>query len=295
MAPGLPAGYAGGGRGIGEDSFLLVCGGLYDAALGIADAQRTGSDVLSMWTSEGGGGKAVPFTVKQNLLRSYMASWWYNDADCLMLRRQEQMTRGLRLTLGLLSDTEVRTVLANQYLSGGLLSQTEPLADMDQDRTEELRHLLPYVPVSAVPVLDKGERIPSRVHVRGQGLRELVLLNWSDTQTESVQVSARDILGDETEEKTYILSAFYSGQYGAAGPDEAVNLGSLPPHSAEIVRVQPRMEEPQIVGSTGHFALGAEVEDVCTENGRIVLKTPHLPFPVTYSVLWEGRVHTVHM
>lgn len=35
-------------RGIGSDSYLLVCGGLYDACIGIADAQRTGSDVLSM-------------------------------------------------------------------------------------------------------------------------------------------------------------------------------------------------------------------------------------------------------
>ena len=61
-------------EGIGEDGWLLVCGGLYDAAIGIADAQRTGSDVLSMWQSEGGGGKAVPCTVKQSLMRAHMSA-----------------------------------------------------------------------------------------------------------------------------------------------------------------------------------------------------------------------------
>ncbi len=30
--------------GMGEDGFLLICGGLYDPAIGLADAQRTGAD-----------------------------------------------------------------------------------------------------------------------------------------------------------------------------------------------------------------------------------------------------------
>ena len=52
-------------RGIGEDSYLLICGGLYDAAIGIADAQRTGSDILSMWSSDiNRDGKTVPYTPK---------------------------------------------------------------------------------------------------------------------------------------------------------------------------------------------------------------------------------------
>ena len=63
-------------RGIGSDSYLLVCGGLYDACIGIADAQRTGSDVLSMWKKDDEkDGKTVPYTVKQNLLRWYMGEW----------------------------------------------------------------------------------------------------------------------------------------------------------------------------------------------------------------------------
>ena len=80
------------------------------------------ADVLSMWQSNiNRDGKAQPFTVKQNMLRYYMNSWWNNDPDALMVRRQKQMTRGLRLTLGLLNEEEVKTTVVNQYLGGGLI------------------------------------------------------------------------------------------------------------------------------------------------------------------------------
>ena len=38
------------------------------------------------------------------------------DADALMLRVQHEMTRGERLTLGLLNDEEIKTLLLNQYV-----------------------------------------------------------------------------------------------------------------------------------------------------------------------------------
>ena len=94
--------------------------------------------------------------MKQNLLRYYMNAWWDNDADCLMLRRQKEMTRGLRLTYGLLSDEEVRTMLVNQYLSCGLFSQTEPLDTVEDDRLMEIRHLLPLMDMQIQPLLLTG-------------------------------------------------------------------------------------------------------------------------------------------
>ena len=274
-------------EGIGDDSFLLVCGGLYDAAIGIADAQRTGSDVLSMWASEGDGGKAVPFTVKQNLLRSYMSAWWYNDADCLMLRRQKTMTRDLKLTLGLLSDVEIRTVLVNQYVSCGLLSQTEPLQQIESDRLKELGHLLPLIPAAATPELFDGERIPSRIHLHGDGFLELILINWQDNTDLPVTLSAEDVLGSCATEGRYLLSAFYSRSYCIVSGNENCSLGTIPPHGAEIIRIQPYTPElPMIVSSTGHFALGAELDQIKnTSDGVILHPVQPLPFDVRYTVL----------
>ena len=61
---------------MGEKSYFLMCGGLYDPVIGLVDGQRMGADVLSMWVSDiNRDGKALPFTVKQNLLRYYMNQW----------------------------------------------------------------------------------------------------------------------------------------------------------------------------------------------------------------------------
>ena len=86
-------------EGMGEESYFLMCGGLYDPIVGLVDAQRTGSDVLSMWSSNiNKGGKTAPYTIKQSVMRYYMNHWWDNDPDALMIRRNETMERGLRLT-----------------------------------------------------------------------------------------------------------------------------------------------------------------------------------------------------
>ena len=52
--------------GMGEKSYFLMCGGLYDPVIGLVDGQRMGADVLSMWVSDiNRDGKALPFTVTE--------------------------------------------------------------------------------------------------------------------------------------------------------------------------------------------------------------------------------------
>lgn len=104
-------------RGMGDDSYFLMCGGLYDPIIGLVEGQRMAADVLSMWRSGiNRDGKSQPFTVKQNMLRYYMNHWWNNDPDALMVRRRREMERELRLTLGLLNEEEVKTAVVNRYL-----------------------------------------------------------------------------------------------------------------------------------------------------------------------------------
>ena len=123
------------------DSFLLMCGGLYDPLIGIVDAQRSGSDVLSMWNSLNRGGKTLPYTIKQNVLRYYMNEWWYNDPDAFVIRRNEKEYNGLKLSLGLLTDEEVKVSAVSQLLGGGLFSMTEPLDKIDDERLNNLYHI----------------------------------------------------------------------------------------------------------------------------------------------------------
>ncbi|MBQ8597245.1 MAG: alpha-galactosidase [Lachnospiraceae bacterium] len=63
-------------KGMGEEAYFLMCGGLYDPIIGLVDAQRTGSDVLSMWSSTiNKNGKTAPYTIKQSGFRYYMNYW----------------------------------------------------------------------------------------------------------------------------------------------------------------------------------------------------------------------------
>lgn len=72
-------------EGMGESSYFLMCGGLYYPIIGLVDAQRTGSNVLSMWSSAiNKDGKAAPYTMKQMLdflLEKNMLPSYCNESD----------------------------------------------------------------------------------------------------------------------------------------------------------------------------------------------------------------------
>ena len=104
--------------------------------------------------------------MKQNLLRYYMNHWWHSDPDALMVRRQKERTLDQNITLGLLTDVEALTSTLNQYIGGGLVCATEPMATIDDDRLMLLRHILPALPVQATPRdMFSGGRYPSVVDV----------------------------------------------------------------------------------------------------------------------------------
>ena len=281
-------------EGMGEEAFLLMCGGLYDPIIGLVDAQRSGSDVLSMWsTTVDGGGKAAPYTIRQSLLRAYMNRWWANDPDALMIRKNERMERGLRLTLGLLNDAEVRTSVVNQFAGGGILCQTEPLDTISDDRLMELRHILPVVDRQVRPLgLMDGERFPGAVDVYlpKTGAHCVCLINWSDTEPVRARVCLDALpLVPGLE---YAVCDFYSGQYRLdVKPGDSVEFGEIQPHAAAVIKIEPMGGRPIIVASDGHYAMGAECDRLEVSGGKLRLEKPcPLPVDIHYRVLCAGQV-----
>ena len=284
-------------RGMGEDSYFLMCGGLYDPIIGLVDAQRTGSDVLSMWSSNiNKDGKTAPYTIKQSLLRYYMNHWWNNDPDALMVRINENMERGLRLTYGLLNDEEVKTSTINQFMGGGIVCSTEPLDKISDDRLYNLRHILPVMSGKVQP-LDymSGARFPSVVRVEpASGDRVCIaLINWDDYSDETVRIRLdRNTLGPCYEpDQMYVVSDFYSGQYVIGALAEAeVELGILKPHGATVVTIQPLCSEVKalVVASDGHYSMGLEIEELSVVGEELKVTYNHkFNYPVNYTV-WVG-------
>ncbi len=279
-------------EGMGEEAFFLMCGGLYDPIIGLVDAQRTGSDVLSMWSSTiNKDGKTAPYTIRQSLMRYYMNYFWANDPDALMIRVNENMERGLRLTYGLLNDDEVRTSVINQFAGGGIMCQTEPLDKVSDDRLMEIRHLLPVTETLITPVnMMSGERFPSVVDVfiKKTGAHCICLINWSDTEDMKVSIRPEDICADALEkEAEYAVCDFYSGEYKAGvHVDDKVDFASIKPHSATVIKIEKMSDKPMIVSSNGHYSMGAECDKLEISGDKLIIsKKSILPVDTHYTVL----------
>ncbi len=284
-------------KGMGEESYFLMCGGLYDPIIGLVDAQRTGSDVLSMWSSNiNKDGKTAPYTIKQSVLRYYMNKWWDNDPDALMIRRNETMERNLRLTYGLLNDEEVKTSVINQFMGGGIMCATEPLDKIDEDRLMEYRRILPVLDSVTRPVdLMENTRFPGMVDVymKSMDAHVLCVVNWDDNESMTVEISVEKLLPDFVDvDAKYLICDYYSGDYYAnVSAGEVINPASIAPHGANVFKIVKIQDKPYVVKSTGHYSMGGEFERLEMVDGKLhYVINNKLDLPVQYEILLpDGR------
>lgn len=283
-------------QGMGEESYFLMCGGLYDPIVGLVDAQRTGSDVLSMWSSNiNKGGKTAPYTIKQSIMRYYMNQWWDNDPDALMIRKNETMERNLRLTYGLLNDEEVKTSVMNQFMGGGIMCATEPLDKIGDDRLMEYRRILPVLPSVVRPLcLMEKTRFPGMmdVYIPSMDAHYLCVINWDDNEEMTVELCVEMLLPKWADEQaTYHICDYYAGTFfdNVKGKDCIVS-GKIAPHGAGIFKIVKKDERPQVVRSTGHYSMGGEFDVLEMEEDRVHYVIEHrLDIPVEMGILLPNR------
>lgn len=284
-------------RGMGEDAYLLVCGGLYGPSIGLADAQRTGADVRSEWPAppEGEGEEYGPFTIKQNALRFWMNELWDNDPDALMVRRRDtEYSYAAGLSLGKMNDDEALTSALNQYLGGGIVCFTENLTEVDKDRLLLLRHCSPSIGRAAVPVdLFDARRFPvvfdTLVQPSAKGMapyHTLSVVNWSSQSKKLSIPLARDAsLGEAEPTGRFFVAAFRTGNVtGPLAAGETVDIGTVPPHGCEVIKVMHvRPERPAVLWTNGHFSMG----------GREIVEWRELEDAVELTVDWRWNAPLV--
>ena len=249
-------------RGVGPKSYLSVCGGHYGGSLGLADSQRSGSDVAAVWDKP----PALP-RIKQNLLRTWMNRFWHADPDAMMVRRREQAINQSDtgyLSLGKFTDDEARTITLNQYLGGGLICLSEKFPELDADRLALYRHVLPGHDTPAVP-LDYFEpnspsQLVSRVIPRCANLEPwmtLAVVNWEDG-TRSIQTRLSPKVIDDLPGSRFLVFEFFSQELlGLFAADAEIDLGALQPHASRLLRILPwNGEHPIMAGTELHFSGG---------------------------------------
>ncbi len=280
-------------EGMGEDSYFLMCGGLYDPIIGLVDAQRTGSDVLSMWSSNiNKNGKTAPYTIKQSILRYYMNLWWNNDPDALMVRKNEVMERGVRMSYGLLNDEEVKTSTVNQFMGVGLVCSTEPMDKIDDERLYQLRHIMPVLPMKSTPLdLMNCGRFPENMKLdfEGKDLACVARINWSDDEDMPLVFTLTEQMIPEGTciEDKFVVCDFYGDMYQKdVKVGDVVTMSTLKPHGATVIKIEKMTDKPMVVGSTGHYSMGAEVSKLEVKDGmlRFVYKNS-FDYPVQYKIL----------
>lgn len=281
-------------EGMGEDSYFLMCGGLYDPIIGLVDAQRTGSDVLSMWSSTiNKDGKTAPYTMKQSMLRYYMNYWWDNDPDALMVRVNPQMERDLRLTYGLLNDEEVKTSVINQYMGGGIVCSTEPLDKISDDRLSNLAKVMPAIPRTCYPVdlMNTDERFPEKVKIDLEDgvTSSFVRINWSDSEVLDIifTMDEKMLPPKCNSNDTFVIADYYGGVYqtGVKVGDE-IKLSTLAPHAATVIKIEKQSDKPIIVKSNGHFAMGHEGVEMSMNDGELHVEYENnTGFEVDFTIL----------
>lgn len=287
-------------KGMGEEAYFLMCGGLYDPIIGLVDAQRTGSDVLSMWSSNiNKNGKTAPYTIKQSVFRYYMNKWWDNDPDALMIRKNEIMERNLRLTYGLLNDEEVKTSVLNQFMGGGIMCATEPLDKITDDRLMEYRRILPVLESEVKPLdIMAPVRFPGMtdVYIKTMDAHFLCVINWDDEKDETIEICVEKLLPDYADKNTrYLICDYYSGEYYTnVAADEIITSKGIAPHGANVFKVTKMKPEPVVVKSTGHYSMGGEIETLEMLDGKLhYVINNAFNYPIKYEVLLpDGKMVT---
>jgi|GEM_PF-779574 len=273
-------------RGTGPDAYLAVCGGHYGGSLGIANSQRSGSDVVSIWRSA-----EIP-KFRQNLLRTWMSRLWHVDPDAMMVRqRQERFHPDKELSLGLLTDDEARTVALNQYLGGGLITFCEFLPELGADRKALYRHVIPSINSASIPLDIFDPLCPSRLLTRVEPSCSklepwitISIVNWTD-ESRSEAIDLNENICQHLTQNRYLIFEFFSQKVlGIFNPGERVDLGLLDPHTSKLLRIAPWNGQQSVLAGTNlHFSGGGiEISDWHEEGLRIQGRLQTLwKYPVT--------------
>lgn len=297
-------------RGIGEASYLDICGGLYGPSLALADAQRTGSDTKGTWPAHPDGDPARPygpFTIKQNTLRYWMSELWHNDPDAAMIRRRTAPYRDEKLSIGTMNDDEAETTVLNQYLAGGMVCFTENLPEIDASRLLLYRRCIPSIGRAAVPRdLREGGRFPaifdSTVQPAAPQLdpwHTISVVNWHGV-LRSYRFCLAEVLPASylAQAERCLVSAYFQDGYRLVAPEEEVTVESLPAHGCEVLKVQPyRPGEPHLLRTDGHFSMGGtEIDDWRVEGDalRIAGRWPWA-CPLMLEVLLPGEAEPARL
>ncbi len=255
----------------GEDTYLLACGCPLGPAVGLFDAMRIGADVAPDWRPNFKGIQvffrkepsmpAVINSVQNPLTRAFMhQEWWANDADCLLLRPESN-----------LSLTEVQTLATLIALTGGPLLFSDDLSKLPEERVELGRSLLPLIGKTPRVVDWFDKQKPSMLRIDLHNLTGvwhlLAKFNWEDHPiTPDLSTADYHLEGADFFSRDFWNRKVYQMRFGGFSDH------TILPHGVHLLAVRPfDGDQPVYIGSDLHISQGLEVTDWWAEPEKVSL------------------------
>jgi hypothetical protein len=261
-------------RGTGKQAYISVCGGHYGASYGIANTQRSGSDVKSEWNE-----KELP-KYRQNILRTWMSDLWHVDPDAMMVRKQAEAlpTDKRNLTTGLFSYDEAFTNTVNQFVGGNLITFTEDFAKIDAERKVLYKYVIPSVNSASRPLDVFNTRCPEimitsidPVCNKLDNWNMLTIINWANVPRDyNIQLDKK-VLGNLKGEN-FLAYDFQSGEIIAKlSKSDTLKISGVKGHQSKLVKIVPwDGKSPMFLGTDLNFSCGGvEIADIKYDNNII--------------------------
>ncbi|MEO0965302.1 MAG: TIM-barrel domain-containing protein [Planctomycetota bacterium] len=298
-------------QAIGPEGYILACGGLYEASLGLVDAQRVGSDVKGRWYEPDPEQPGYITRIKQSVCRAWTRRWWHTDPDALQLRRRSEPFRGLdefaHLSEGRFNDEEAFSTVVNQYLAGGIVCLSERIEEFDTDRKHLLRYVVPSLDSPGQPLDWEHPLCPTlfltRVKPRAESLDSwwtLTVANWGDDPvTRQIDLAKiPDLAGLKRVAVFEIAEQEFCGEFQLSD----VFKVAIPAHGCRVLRIAPSAGRDWVLlGTDLHLSGGGvEIDHLIREESWLdgSIDSPwRLPVAVSLGVRLRGHLtlirHTV--
>lgn len=268
---------------LGPDSYICACGGLSDPGnFGTVNALRTCKDVRGIWCGPKEIGKSGALIhIKQNVLRNYINRFYHSDPDGTQIRiRKERFFENERKCVGVYqseghyTDEEAFTVVAQQYVCGGLVMISERLPELQETRLDLLKKIAPSCGVNPAEILDFDapdcpSMFLSKVTPQCGTLGKWWLFSVGNWEDETVKRKiALNHIPDAI--KRFAVFEIYTQQFmGLFSRDEVVEL-LIPAHGTRVLRICPWDGlSPKILGTDLHITGGSEISGFKPEKAKL--------------------------
>jgi hypothetical protein len=243
---------------------------------------------------EGGSYKdRYPVRMRQTFARAFYdrGRLWTSDQDALQLRRRTEQWRNTKvhISMGVFTDEEAFSTVVYRFLGGGVVQVAEKLDELDQDRYDLYKMVLPtYAPV-AKPFGGWDDYLPEYFASSFGGSANLPpwsvvsLCNWNGNARKELSFRIGDV-PELPRAASYAAFEFRTQKWlGMFSPDDVIRL-ELPPHGARVIRLTPICGDGDyLIGTDLNLSSGMEVENMSGKEIR--LKEELRGFPAKFTLL----------